>query len=123
MMHLYEGWHTGKGEGANITIIQLLAHANSEYKCLVQLGQWTTKQKSSELLGLQAKIDHLQTQFMALAAENTKLKNKVQSLTRPTGAPKEEENEKRTVNGVKWYYCSKCWSGRRWNTTHKTEQQ
>jgi hypothetical protein len=59
---------------------------------------------------------------VALAAENTKLKNKVQSSNRATGAPKEEENEERTVNGVKWYYCSKCWSGRHWNTTHKTEQ-
>jgi len=46
-----------------------------------------------------------------LAAENTKLKNKVQASTRPTGAPKEEENEEFTVNGVKWYYCGKYWSG------------
>jgi hypothetical protein len=122
MMRLYEGWRTGKGEGANITIIQLLARADSEYKRLVQLGQWTAKQKSSKLLGLQAKINQLQTQFIALAAENTKLKNKVQSSTRPTGAPKEEENEERTIGGVKWYYCNKCWSGCQWNLTHKSEQ-
>ncbi len=122
MMRLYEGWRTGKGEGANITIIQLLARADSEYKRLVQLGQWTAKQKSSKLLGFQAKINQLQTQFIALAAENTKLKNKIQSSTRPTGAPKEEENEERTISGVKWYYCNKCWSGRQWNLTHKSEQ-
>jgi hypothetical protein len=57
-----------------------------------------------------------------LAAENTKLKNKVQASARPTGAPKEEENEEFTVNEVKWYYCGKYWSGRGWNTTHKTEE-
>jgi hypothetical protein len=122
IMRLYESWRTGTGDGANLTIIQLLARADSEYKRLVQLGQWTAKQKASELLGLQAKIESLHTQFIALAAENTKLKTKVQSSSRPTGAPKEEENEERTVNGIKWFYCGKCWSGRRWNTTHKTDQ-
>jgi hypothetical protein len=60
MMQLYEGWQTGKGEGVNITIIQSLARADSKYKHLTQLKQWTTKQKSSELLGLQAKLDSLQ---------------------------------------------------------------
>lgn len=52
MMRLYEGWCTCKGEGANITIFQLLARADSEYKRLVQLGQWAAKRNSSELLGL-----------------------------------------------------------------------
>jgi hypothetical protein len=69
IMKLYEGWHTGSGTGANITVLQLLARANSEYKRLQLLGQQTTKNKSSELLGLQAKFDTLQIQFQALAAE------------------------------------------------------
>jgi hypothetical protein len=32
IMKLYEGWSTGRGEGANISILQLLARADSEYK-------------------------------------------------------------------------------------------
>jgi len=79
---------------------------------LVQLSQWTAKQKSSDLLGLQAKINQLENQFIALSAENTKLKNKVQSSARPSGVPKPEENEEHTVNG------SKC---HQWNTTHKSD--
>jgi hypothetical protein len=34
-----------------MTILQLLARADTEYKLLLSLGQWTTKNKSSELLG------------------------------------------------------------------------
>jgi hypothetical protein len=48
------------GEGSNTTVIQ-----DSEYKRLKLLGQWSTKNKASELLGLQAKFDVLQTQFQA----------------------------------------------------------
>jgi hypothetical protein len=58
------------GEGSNTTVIQLLARADSEYKRLKLLGQWSTKNKASELLGLQAKFDVLQTQFQALVTEN-----------------------------------------------------
>ena len=104
-------------------MLQLLARADSEYKRLVQLGQWTTKNKTSELLGLQAKFDVLQTQFHTLMAEHSKLKsNKPLPATsgKPTGVPKPEENETRTVDGTRWYYCSNCWAGRRWNKTHKT---
>jgi hypothetical protein len=50
IMKLYEGWRTGQGEGAYITVIQLLACADSEYKRLQKLGQWTTKNKVSETL-------------------------------------------------------------------------
>jgi len=49
IMQLYEGWRTGKGDGANISIMQLLAWADSEFKHLTVLGQWKTKAKSSEL--------------------------------------------------------------------------
>ncbi len=45
-------------------MLQLLAKANTEYKCLQQLGQWTTKNPSSELLGVQSKFDVLQTQSL-----------------------------------------------------------
>jgi len=109
----YEGWRTGKGNGANINILQLLTRADSEYKRLMRLQQWTTKNKSSDLLGLQAKFDTLQTQFMALLTKHTKLKNKQQQTNKLTSAPKPEENEEQMVNGEKWYYCSKCMSGRR----------
>ncbi len=104
-------------------MLQLLAKADSEYKRLLQLGQWTTKHKSSKLLGLQAKFDTLQTQFQALMAEHGKLKSAKQpppTTGKPTGIPKLEENETRTIDGTKWYYCSNCWAGRRWNKTHKT---
>jgi hypothetical protein len=88
IMKLYEGWRTGSGTGANITVLQLLARANSEYKRLQILGQWTTKNKSSELLGLQAKFDTLQVQFQALVAEQAKLKAKTQPTSQqPDGAP------------------------------------
>jgi hypothetical protein len=60
---LYEGWRTGKGDGANISILQLLPRADSEYKRVMLLQQWTMKKKSSDLLGLQAKFDTLQTQY------------------------------------------------------------
>ncbi len=50
IMRLYKGWRTGNGEGSNMSIIQLLAHADSEYKRLTVIGQWKTKAKSSELL-------------------------------------------------------------------------
>jgi len=79
----------------------------------MRLQQWTTKNKSSDLLGLQAKFDTLQTQFMALLTKHTKLKNKQQQTNKLTSAPKPEENEEQMVNGEKWYYCSKCMSGRR----------
>ncbi len=69
IVKLYQEWRSGKGDGAKLTLLQLLAKADSEYKHLVQLGQWTTKKKSSELLGLQSKFDVLQTQFHALMAE------------------------------------------------------
>ncbi len=112
IMKLYEGWHTGSGTGANITVLQLLARANSEYKRLQILGQWTTKNKSSELLGLQAEFDTLQVQFQALVAEQAKLKAKTQPTSQqPDGAPKPEENETRTIAGQTWYYCKKCMSG------------
>ncbi len=119
IMRLYEGWRTGKSEGADITMLQLLARADTEYKRLLHLNQWTTRNKSSELLGLQAKFDHLQIQFAALLAAQAK-HPKSPTSTRPTGEPKPEEQEERMINGEKWYYCTNCWSGRRWNKTHKT---
>jgi hypothetical protein len=123
IMQLYDSWHRGQGEGANITIMQLLAKADSEYKQLCQLGQWATRNKSSGLIGLQAEFDTLKLQFAALVAENkTKDKDKPPPTNRPTGAPKPEENEEHMLNGDKWYYCSKCYHGRAWNKTHKTEQ-
>jgi hypothetical protein len=123
IMQLYKEWRSGKGDGAKLTMLQLLAKADSEYKRLLQLGQWTTKHKSSDLLGLQSKFDILQTQFQALMAEHSKLKTTKQpppTSGKPTGIPKPEENETRTIDGTKWYYCSNCWAGRRWNKTHKT---
>jgi hypothetical protein len=123
IMKLYEGWRTGQGEGANISIIQLLAKADSEYKRLQMLGQWSTKNKASELLGLQAKFDILQSQMTALVAENKQIKEKLKSTgTRPVGDPKPEEQETRTVNGQTWFYCKHCFIGRRWNQTHKTDE-
>jgi hypothetical protein len=50
IMKLYEGWRTDSGNGSNITALKLLARADSEYKWLQHLGQWTTKNKASELL-------------------------------------------------------------------------
>jgi hypothetical protein len=32
IMQIYEGWRTVKGEGSNISIIQILARVDSEYK-------------------------------------------------------------------------------------------
>jgi hypothetical protein len=123
IMKLYEGWRTGQGEGANISIIQLLAKADSEYKRLQMLGQWSTKNKASELLGLQAKFDILQSQMTALVAENKQIKEKLKSTgTRPVGDPKPEEQETRTVNGQTWFYCKHCFIGRHWNQTHKTDE-
>jgi len=66
-MKLYQEWRSGKGEGATLTILQLLAWADSEYKRLSQLGQWETKNKSGNLLGLQAKFDVLQSHFVAFS--------------------------------------------------------
>jgi hypothetical protein len=123
IMKLYEGWRTGQGEGADITVLQLLANADSEYKCLKMLGQWTMKNKASELLGLQAKFDLFQAQFQSLVAENKQIKQKLQaSQTKPEGQPKPEENETRTVDGQTWYFCKHCYIGRRWNRTHKTSE-
>jgi hypothetical protein len=123
IMKLYEGWRTGQGEGADITVLQLLAKADSEYKCLKMLGQWMTKNKASELLGLQAKFDVFQTQFQALVAENKQIKQKLQaSQNKPEGQPKPEENDTRTVDGQTWYYCKHCFIGRHWNRTHKTNE-
>jgi hypothetical protein len=123
VMKLYEGWRTSQGEGANITVIQLIARADSKYKHLKMLNQWKTKNKASELLGLQAKFDVIQTQFQALVAENKQIKEKLQATkNKPEGAPKLEENETRTVNGQSWYYCKHCFVGRLWNGTNKTEE-
>jgi hypothetical protein len=124
IMKLYQEWRTGAGEGSRLTMLQLLAKADSEYKRLLQLGQWTTKNKSSELLGLQSKFDRLQNQFHALLADHSKLKSQQLIPTptsgKPTEPPKPEENETRVVNGVTYFYCSQCWANRRWNKTHKT---
>jgi hypothetical protein len=75
-------------------------------------------------MGLQAKLDLLQTQFVALMSEHTKLKqaSKPHPSNHPTGEPKPEEKEERTISGEKWYYCSKCFVARRWNKTHKTDK-
>jgi hypothetical protein len=117
IMKLYQEWRSGKGEGATLTLLQLLARAVSKYKGLSQLGQWETKNKSSDLLGLQ------HSQFVALLLEQSKLQNKQFSESnKPKGEPKPEENEEHTVNGEKWYYCTNCRTGRRWNKTHKTSQ-
>jgi hypothetical protein len=120
IMQLYEGWRTGKSEGADISMLQLLARANTEYKRLLHLNQWNTKNKTSELLGLQAKFDNLQIQFAALLAAQAKNQKPPPTSNCPTGEPKPEEKEERMINGKKWYYCTNCWSGRRWNKTHKT---
>ena len=81
------------------------------------------KKKSSELLGLQAKFDTLQIQFQALAAEQAKLKAKLQPTTQcPDGAPEPEKNETHTVAGQMWYYCKICMSGHHWSKTHKTDK-
>jgi hypothetical protein len=105
-------------------MLQLLAKADSEYKRLVQLGQWTTKNKSSELFGLQSKFNVLQTQFHALMAEHSKIKTKQQqplpTTGKPNGPPKPEEHDTCTIDGTTWYYYSNCWAGRRWNRTHQT---
>jgi hypothetical protein len=123
IMKMYEEWRIGKGEGANITVIQLLAKADSEYKRLKMLGQWTTKNKASELLGLQAKFDTFQEQYQALVAEIKQMKEKLQaSKTKPDGPPKPEENKTRTIAGQTWYYCKNCFISHRWNRTHETEE-
>jgi len=122
-MKLYQEWHTGKGEGATLTILQLLAKADLEYKQFSQLGQWETKNKSSDLLGLQAKFDVLQLQFVALLSEHSKLQNKQSAdSNKPKGEPKQEENEERSVNGKKWFYCTNCRTGYCWDKAHKTSQ-
>jgi hypothetical protein len=122
-MKLYEGWWTGQGEGANITVIQLLAKADSEYKRLQMLGQWTAKNKASELLGLQAKCDIMQAQLQALVSENKQIKEKMKLATnKPEGAPKPEEQETRIVDGQTWFYCKNCFIGRHWNNTHKSDE-
>lgn len=58
-MELYGQWKKSRGEGANMTILQLLAHADLEYKRLVQLGQWTTKNNPSDRLGTLSKASLL----------------------------------------------------------------
>jgi hypothetical protein len=123
IMKLYQEWRSGLGDGATLTMLQLLARADSEYKRLYQLGQWTTKNKASDLMGLPAKLDILQSQFVALMSEHTKLKqaSKPPPSSHPTGEPKPEEKEERTFNGEKWYYCAKCFVAHRWNKTHKTD--
>jgi len=123
IMKLYQEWRSGKSKGATLTLLQLLARADSKYKRLSQLGQWETKNKSSDLLGLQVKFDVLQSQFLALLSEHSKLQNKqLSESNKPKGEPKQEENEERIINGKKWYYCTNCRTGRRWNKTHKTSQ-
>jgi hypothetical protein len=124
IIQLYKEWRSGTGEGARLTLLQLLAKVNSEYKHLQQLGQWKTKNKTSDLLGLQAKFDTLQLQFQTLMAKHTKLKNDKPPPTsgKPTGPPKPEEKETCIVDGTTWYYCSTCYSGCRWNRTHKTAE-
>jgi hypothetical protein len=124
IMKLYQEWRSGTGDGANLTMLQLLARADSEYKRLHQLRQWTTKHKESELMGLQAKFDLLQTQSAALMSEHTKLKqaSKPPPSNRPNGEPKPEEKEEHMVNGEKWYYYSKCFVARCWNKTHRTDE-
>jgi len=122
IMRLYEGWRTGKGDGANISTMQLLAEVDSELKRLTVLGQWKTKAKTSELLGLQAKFDILQAQFTALLANQHKPPPTSSDSTRPTGQPRPEENETRVINGTTWYYCTNCFSVCCWNKTHKSDQ-
>jgi len=119
IMQLYEGWRTGKSEGADISMLHLLARADTEYKWLLHLNQWTAKNKTSKLLGLQAKFDNLQIQFAALLAAQAKNQKPPSTLNRPTGEPKPEEKEECMINGEKWYYCTNSWSGHRWNKTHK----
>jgi hypothetical protein len=69
------------------------------------------------------KFDVLQSQFLALLSEHSKLQNKqLSESNKPKGEPKQEENEERIINGKKWYYCTNCRTGRRWNKTHKTSQ-
>jgi DUF438 domain-containing protein len=70
IIQLLKEWRSGTVEGSRLTMLQLLAKVESEYKRLVQLGQLTTKNKSSELLRLQAKFDVLQTQFQSLVTEH-----------------------------------------------------
>jgi hypothetical protein len=85
------------------------------------LNQWTTKNKSSELLGLQAELTTLKHQFVALLADHDHLKKKeTKSSTKPTTEPKPEEHEECIVNGEKLYHCSKCMTGCQWNKTQKT---
>jgi hypothetical protein len=124
IMKLYQEWRSGTGDGVSLTMLQLLVRADSEYKRLHQLGQWVTKNKASELMGLQAKLDLLQTQFVALMSDHNKLKqtSKPPPSNRPNGEPKPDENEERMVNGEKWYYCSKSFVARHWNKTHKTDE-
>jgi len=96
----------------------------SEYKRLLQLGQWVTKNKSSDLLGLQTKFDALQIQFMALMSAHAKVlaANKPPpSSNKPTSQPKPEENEECILDGDKRYFCSTC-STRHWNKIHKAAE-
>ena len=58
----------GTTEGAKMSILQLLVHADTEYKWLFYLGQW----KSSKLIGLPDNFDNPQTQFQALLVEQIK---------------------------------------------------
>jgi hypothetical protein len=124
IMKLYENWRTGQGDGADFTILKLLARADSEYKRIKMLGQWTTKNKESELLGLQAKFDVMQSQLKALVTENKQIKEQLKTSTnKPDDAPKPEENETRTVDGQTWLYCKQhCFIGRHWNKTHKSAE-
>lgn len=67
-----------------------------------QLGQRGTENKASQLLCLQAKIDTLQKQFVALLSYHAELKaniknNPTLSSNCPSGEPKPEENEEHAI--------------------------
>jgi len=115
IMRLYEGCRTGNGEGLNMSIIQLLARADSEYKRLTALGQWKTKAKSTELLGLQANLtfSKLSSQpFLPIRM------NHLQLSLRQINQLVNHARKKTKLNDTTWFYCGNCYSRCHWNKTH-----
>ena len=88
-LDLYKGWRMGSGDGAGLTLLQLLARLDSEYTRLINLGRWKTSNSNDEIIALKAQLNSFKKTIAA-----TKREGKNPNDKKPTNATNGDESKK-----------------------------
>ena len=134
----YDEWRAKAGQGWTITLTQLLAKADKEYRrCQKRSESDTITEEEPDVLltqtelmaksqtELMAKLTAFQNKFETLEEKLAEYKNQKQAggpqnrANWKKKAPESGESEQQQRNGRTWYWCNVC---KRWTPHHGTAQ-